>query len=195
MIHLPKIIGVCGRRRCGKDTIANYMCNKYGFVNKKIAHDLKHVVQFLFDFTDQQIESDEKDICDDHWNIPPRKALQFIGTDMMQYRLQEILPHIGRSFWIKSFIKKNLHNNNQPLVISDLRFPHEYEELKKYNIFVIRVDRPVLNIDIGVDEHLSEKEYTQIPADMTVTNDGTLEDLYKKIDNILIKFDQTKASQ
>lgn len=192
--HLPKVIALCGKKRSGKDTIANFLSAEYNYVNKKISQDLKQVIQILFGFTDDQIESDAKDILDEKWGITPRKTMQFFGTEIMQEKIQELLPEIGKRFWIESFIKKNIsHNNNKLIVISDLRFLHEYEELKKYNVFIIKIYRNHLheNINEQTREHISETEFLNIPSDLCIINNGTIEELYDKIKKNLIKFNNT----
>ncbi len=178
---LPRIIAICGHKRSGKDTIANYLV-KYGYKNIKIADQLKTITKQLFNFTNDQVELDIKEHIDERWGISPRQAMQFIGTEIMQYEIQKLLPNIGRRFWIKSFIEKDIENNNDRIVISDMRFLHEYEELKKYNIFVIMVTRPDY---CNKSNHISETDYLNIPADLVITNDGTVEDLLIKIDNTL----------
>lgn len=197
IINIPKIIGICGKRRSGKDTLANYICTHYTFENKKISDNLKSLVKILFGFSDTQVENDEKDIIDPLWNISPRQSLQFFGTEIMQYKIQELLPDINRKFWIKSFITNNIINNiSKNIVISDLRFNHEYEELKKHNILIIRIDREsnINNIE-NVDDHCSETEHIQIPADIIIKNDGTIEELYSKINKELIKFNYPLARE
>lgn len=180
---MNNIIGICGKRRSGKDLIANFICSQYNYTNKKISNDLKSIVKILFGFSDSQLESNEKDIIDPVWNITPRQSMQFFGTEIIQYKIQELIPDIQRNFWIKSFINKNIINNTQKIIISDLRFLHEYEELKKYNIIIIRVERKTDNVS-SVDEHISEKEYLKIPTDIVIQNNGSIEDLYKKINEL-----------
>ena len=184
-MQLPRIIGICGRKRCGKDTVAEFLSREYGYSNKKISQDLKKVIQLLFGFTDDQIESDAKDAMDEKWCVTPRRTMQFFGTEIMQYKIQEILPNIGKRFWIESFVKKHINNEHQ-IVISDLRFLHEYEELKKHNVFIIKVERTLA--ETASDEHISEMEYLKIPVDACIGNNGTIEDLYEKIRSL---FSQT----
>lgn len=182
--YKPRLIGLCGKKRSGKDTITNYLCDNYQYNNKKIATDLKILIKLLFGLSDSQLETDEKDIIDKNWNITPRKIMQFFGTEIMQIEIQRLLPNINKNFWIKSFIKKNLKDKENYIVISDLRFIHEYKELEKENIFVIRVER---NKNMNIDEHISEKEYLDIPADIVIQNNGTIEELYKNIEFIMTK--------
>ena len=190
-MNIPRIIAICGYKRSGKDTISEYISNMYGHKHIKIAEKLKDVVKILFNFTDNQIEADEKEICDERWGITPRKAMQFMGTEMFQYKLQELLPEIQRNFWIQSLITENIIGKNRPLVISDLRFMHEYTELKKHNVFVIKINR--IQHGETMDTHPSEKEFMSIPADLQLDNDGTIEGLYKQLD-MSIKMNNTRTS-
>lgn len=183
--HLPHVIAVCGFKRCGKDSIANYVVQKYGYVNYKFADPLKKCMKELFLLTDDQLETSLKDAVDPVWNTSPRALMQFLGTDVMQFQLQQVIPHIGRRFWSDRLVK-DLQNKNsqQRVVISDLRFPHEIESLKKYtdSILVIKVSRTIHAAN--VDEHCSEKEFHSINYDICIENNGTLADLYDQIDKV-----------
>lgn len=179
------IIALCGKKRCGKDTVANYICDKYPeYKNLKISQQLKDIIKIMFDFNDDQIESDLKDVIDPIWNITPRKTMQFVGTELMQYEIQKILPDIGRLFWIKSFINKNILNNTNKIIITDLRFLHEYEELKKYNAIIVKIEK---NENQNEDSHSSELEYLKIPADYIIKNEGSLDDLKINVNKCLLE--------
>lgn len=182
---LPFVVAICGKRRCGKDTIANYLQNNYNFEHIKISSKLKNVIKILFNFNDNQMESDEKELIDEKWNVSPRQVMQFIGTDIMQYEIQKLLPNVNRSFWIKSLIEE-YKNTNKNLVISDLRFLHEYEELKKVSnkIYIIKVERKCSHDLSSTDTHSSETEMINIPCDFIINN-SKISDLYSKIDKII----------
>jgi hypothetical protein len=175
-------IGICGKKRSGKDVIADYLVSNHSFQKKKIAENLKSVVKLLFSFTDQQLEDDSKDDIDIRWGISPRKAMQFIGTDIMQFEIQKIMPNIGRNFWMNSFLQ-TLNPNNK-IVISDIRFKHEYEAIKSagHKFLMIKVERPGLTKE---DTHSSETEFEDIPIDITIQNDGTLDDLINQISRLV----------
>jgi hypothetical protein len=184
------IIALCGKKRCGKDTVANYICDKYSeYKNLKISQQLKDVIKIMFDFNDDQIETDLKDIVDPNWNVTPRKTMQFIGTELMQYEIQKILPDMGRLFWIKSFINKHIINKNNKIIISDLRFYHEYEELKKYNTIFVKIEKNGNNLE--EDTHSSEMDFLKIPPDYIINNRGSLEDLKINIENFLLEMNDT----
>ena len=181
----PKhIIAICGRKRSGKDTVANFFISR-GYTHMKIASKLKDITQCLFGFTDDQIETDSKDEVDPCWGISPRKAMQFLGTEVMQYKIQELLPSVNRKFWITGLIRDILSTSTPDtrIVISDLRFLHEYEELKKIKcpVHIIKVVRHGHFVKHPVSVHPSEMEYTMIHEDILIHNDSTIEDLQCKI--------------
>lgn len=171
------IIAICGLKRSGKDTIAKYISEKYQLKHVKISDTLKNSIQLLFNIDKEDLEYDAKDIVNTHWNVSPRKIMDFIGTHVFQYEIQKIIPNIGRNFWIDNLLKKESKNN---IVISDLRFIHEFEEIKKLNskTLIIRVVRDCTSTN-GL---ASEIEQEHIPADITFNNNGSIKDLYQSID-------------
>jgi hypothetical protein len=188
---IPKIIAVCGAKRCGKDTLAMYIQEKYGFKHVKISSQLKQTLKVLFSFTDDQLESDIKDVIDDRWNVSPRQAMQFFGTEIMQYEIQKIMPHVGRSFWIKGLLSSH---PNIPLVISDLRFKHEIQELKThYNneLLIVKIDRGIENKDV----HVSEQEYKDIQEDVLLKNNLSIHQMFAQFDNWYHQTFVTKINQ
>lgn len=196
MKQFPKIVAICGLKRSGKDTIADYLCANYGYTKIKIANPLKKGLKAMFGFSDEQLESDKKDDVDPRWEVEPRKIMQFVGTEVMQYQLQQIIPGIGRKIWIKSLIEEYINKSNSPnqlFVIPDLRFIHEYEELSKINAIFWRVDR-VTELDKHqhvCDLHISEQEYLQIPVSHIFKNETKYE-LFNEIDR---KINQIRSSQ
>jgi dephospho-CoA kinase len=171
----PRIIAICGARRCGKDTLAHILEEHYGYKHLKISQELKSIVSQLFSFNQEQLENDNKDFVDERYGITPREIMQFFGTEMMQYKLGELLPSMGKKFWIKLFIERYIKTNPyEKIVVSDMRFIHEYEELKKYNALVVQIKRnnnPYKNDKL--DNHISEKEYKEIPVDLMLENNDS----------------------
>lgn len=183
----PRIIAICGKKRCGKDTLAKHIENTLGYKHVKIATQLKHVMQMLFGFTESQIEHDLKDVIDVRWGITPRQAMQFFGTEIMQFEVQKLLPHIGRTFWIKGLLAQ--HDMQIPLVISDLRFKHEIDELRAFTtgkVMVVKIERPVHQGSVtesSINEsHSSELEYNDIAEDIKIKNDGDIEKMLHAFD-------------
>lgn len=189
MQGLPRIIAICGLKRSGKDTIADYLCQRYGYTKIRIANPLKQGLKAMFGFTDEQLETDLKDVVDERWGVEPRKIMQFVGTEMMQYKINEVMPSIGRSFWIKSLIEEHIKGGDgdgKLYVIPDLRFKHEYDLLSNYNTVFWRVER-IRNGSVVLptnETHSSEQEYLDIPVSKILKNNSR-DNLYKHIEQAL----------
>jgi len=173
-------------RRSGKDTIAKCIEELCEYKHVKISARLKQMCNLLFGFTAEQMEESIKDVVDERIGITPRKAMQFVGTEMMQYKIQELLPNVGRNFWINRLLQDSNSNSNSSsnkIVISDMRFMHEYKAIKDMygdNAMVIKVTRDA-NASNVEDNHASEKEWEQIPEDILIRNDTTVYELHNKI--------------
>ena len=187
-LHLPRVIAMCGAKRSGKDLLANYISQKFMYEKIAFADPLKDAVSVLFDFSHDQVgyggDGESKDIVDKRWGISPRQALQFFGTEVLQYKIQELLPNIDRKFLANSLVSK-IKYTNRHFVISDMRFLHEYEEVKKLGALVIRIDRPSTaeNQNHDVEVHSSEIEYRSIPYDLYLKNDSDISSLIQKFDS------------
>jgi hypothetical protein len=188
----PQIIAICGYNRSGKDTIANYLEKNYNYKHLKITYKLKECIKLLFDLTDNDLELNKKEEINDKWKVSPRHMMQFIGTDIFQYKIQELLPGIDKKFWINTFLNDPLvsklkKNDKFNIVISDLRFIHEYEELKKLNIpiLILKVINDNIIIDENISLHISNIEFLNIPINYQINNSGDLKYLYNQIDYII----------
>ena len=184
------IIGITGKKRSGKDTIADFLVEKYNFVKYGFADPIKEIARIIFGFTENQLFEKEKDIIDEGWGIKPRDFFQKFGTDYGQFIFPKHFPEIfkekdERTLWILVFkrwyLNKIKENPNLKVVISDVRFKHEFECIKELNGYVIRVKRGN-NVK---DEHISENELDKMEFDNTLFNDGTKEELFEKIIDII----------
>ena len=139
-LKMAKIIAICGLMRSGKDTVADYICQRKGYTKVHIADTLKKTMHLLFGFTHDQLEGRSKDVIDPNWGITPRAAMQFFGTEVMQYKIQELISSVGRTFWIASLVSQLKQHPEKIYVISDLRFIHEHDYLKEHfqNVYVIK---------------------------------------------------------
>lgn len=173
---LPRIVAVCGLKRSGKDCFADAICATYGYEKIKIAEGLKDMLKVLFDFTDEQLETDAKDIVDPTLGVSPRKVMQFMGTEIMQHEIQKLLPTVGRNFWVNKLINKHIEKHpHKKFVISDLRFYHEYERLLAYKPYIIRVERQsTLQSYHGKCTHPSETEFIKIPVNNVFHNNDSI---------------------
>jgi tRNA A-37 threonylcarbamoyl transferase component Bud32 len=110
-----------------------------------------------------------------------------MGTEIFQYDMPKHIPELqvfGRGFWVKRFEQWYEQNKNLDVVICDVRFQHEADAILKMGGQVWKVQRPSL---VSVDEHASEMEMDSITGVTNILqNDGTLENLYNKIDSLVL---------
>jgi|ERR1700678_1160326 len=176
------IIGLLGHKESGKTTIANYLI-QYQFIKISFSDPLKQICKILFQFTDQQLYGNDKEIVDSTWNVSPRTIMQYIGTNIFRNQMG-IIPNINDNFWVKLFeLNVNQLNKSKNLVIDDIRFQNEIDKIIELKGIVIKITRPHNNFD----NHISEVGIDNLSGSYEINNDGTLSDLYKKIDKIIAK--------
>ena len=150
-------VGITGRKGRGKNTITNYLKEKYGYVELSFAGPLKRGCKEMFGLDDNQLET-YKDVVDNYWGIPPRLMFQYQGTEVARDMYKNIIPELGENFWIKRLYKDL--NSEDHFAISDCRFPNEVQALKEKGFIIIRINSDVYN-------------------------NGTKEELFKQIDALI----------
>lgn len=122
----------------------------------------------------------------DYWVSPTyRQLMQWIGTEAMR---DVIHPDV----WVNAlFADYDPHTVDPTLeepiqypnwLITDLRFPNEMQRIKKFGGKCIRVERP----GIQTTDHISETALDNVSQwDELICNDGTLDDLARKVSRIV----------
>ncbi len=107
-------------------------------------------------------------------NLTIRQLMQYFGTEICR-------RYFGKDVWVNSTLK----HCTGPSIISDLRFKSEFDAVKSRNGIVIYVNRP--GCEFG--EHASEREMEELlnsrVYDIVIDNDGTKEDLFNKIKQLI----------
>ena len=182
------IVGVTGKAGAGKDTVGDYLRIAHGFDSDSLAGPLKKAVQAIFCIPDEiMYDRDRREEPLDNWpNWTVRTLLQFVGTELFR---NQVDPDV----WVKSLSIRVQQrsadaDNNDRYVITDVRFPNEIDSLGKlvdgaraYSVKVVRPEH--IGTDVGLANHTSES--FDLKADFVLENDGTIEDLYKKVDHIM----------
>lgn len=173
----PRIVAICGLKRSGKDTLADYIVSQYGYEHVKVADRLKKVVKLLFNLHDNDVTTNLKDRVNSTWGVKPRDLMDFVGTHVFQHEIQKILPKCGREFWIDGLLSE-MDLDKKCYVISDLRFVHEVKRLRDFKPFIVKIERH----GCDAEEYESEKECDNLDPMVTIVNDGSVEDLHRKYD-------------
>jgi hypothetical protein len=175
---MVKLIGFCGLKRAGKDTCADYLVSKMGFNKISFADPIKDVCKILFNFNDDQLYGNSKEIIDPVWGISPRNTFQFIGTDLFRNNIDKLIPGMEKDFWIK--VLQHKLDFDKKYVIADVRFPNELNFIKKNGGIIIKIN----NNSCVKSDHEAEN-VSILNADYQIDNNSTIEELYKQLDKII----------
>jgi hypothetical protein len=195
------IIGICGFQSSGKDTIADYLIKEHGFIKISFASRLKDIIAIMFGWPRDKLEGltkedrEWREQIDPWWSktlqmphLTPRYVMQYFATDLFRNKFH---PDI----WVK-IVENELNklieqNTEQKIVISDCRFENEINMILRLGGKIIQVHRepPYWFYDYRNGEeppnikliHRSEIEWIRCYRDYDITNDGTIEELYEKI--------------
>lgn len=183
------LIGLCGTKRHGKDSVADVLVRNFGFQKFSFAGPLKEVGRAMFRFTDRQLHGDEKEVVDSYWGVTPRQVLQVVGTELMG-QLTTVLPDLkleGERIWVRLMRRQleNLLADQRNIVITDVRFVDEAKFISECGGVIWRVDRP--SLPACEDTHVSETSLEQLSPDDVLLNNGSLEDLDRKVSQLLVK--------
>ena len=191
------LIGIVGLIGSGKDTVANRLVEKHGFVRDSFAKSLKDAVSSMFNWDREMLEGNTsssrhwREQPDKFWSdkfgkpVTPRWVLQHFGTEVMRGNMYD-------GIWVDSCLGRYKGKNT---VISDTRFPNEVKQIRVNGGTIIRVKRNkdpewFINYVEGNIEpkgiHSSEYAWAKEEFDFVIENNGDKETLYAKIDELII---------
>lgn len=161
----PKIIGLAGRARTGKDTVANLFANTHRVV--RFAQPVKDAVKVLYGWNDDNVETGLKDQVDPKWGLSPRSAMIHMAQTT-------------RLFAANDFFVKRLFENwdGAPIVIADVRYKHEVDAIHERGGITIKITRQ------GITRHEIEFTVDELETTYQVTNDGSLDGLLRQIHSL-----------
>ena len=213
-----KTIAVQGFAGSGKDTVSEYLQQRYGFHHASYADSLKSAISVIFGWSEELLSGKTeksrvwREQIDEWWsqrldipNLTPRWVMQHIGTDAMR-------NHFHPDIWISS-LERKLQYLQHDVVISDCRFANELQSVKNQNGILVRVNRgkkpkwykmaqdelkylKEFGYETGFESvmkacypnvHVTEWGWIAEKFDYEIENDGTLDELYRKIDEIMVK--------
>jgi hypothetical protein len=206
---MGKIIAFCGLIGSGKDTAAQYLIDNYGFKKESFAGTLKDSAAAIFGWDRMMLDGATaesrrwRESVDTWWerklDIPgftPRYALQYLGTEVFR-------NHFHTDTWVLS-LERKLTVDDKDYVITDCRFKNELNMVDNLqNSQVMRIKRGVdpdwfdiakkaynndgaaLNLLKDRKIHASEYSWAGYEFENVIKNDGSLQDLYLKLDEVI----------
>ena len=190
-------IAFAGHLQAGKDTAADYLIAKHGARRVKFADRLYLIHDFALKAVDLPPDKD-------------RRLLQIIGTEWGRHR--------DPLLWCKAF-EKDYADAQGNLICTDARFQDERETCEKLGFLVVKIERPwfirykteylrqkgtreawscldALKTAWTVlkqSRHPSETNMEGYKYRITLQNNGTIEELYAKVDRVLEVYDMALA--
>jgi hypothetical protein len=192
------ILGLSGIARSGKDTVGNYLVEHHGF--KKLAFaDRMREMAFAIDpvvaydkFQIQTLGNEEVSTA-----VIPVHFMELVNNvgydeskDNPEVRrfLQRLGTEAGRNiwgddFWTNVVRDKIIHEGRfDRWVITDTRFRNEAECVKDMQGYVVRIERTGIE---APNAHISERDLAEWNFDYFLKNDGSLDELYHAVDEMM----------
>lgn len=193
----------------GKDTVADYLVNFHQFRRESFAGTVKDMISSVFGWDRKLLEGltkesrEWRETVDEWWanrldmpTLTPRWILQYWGTEVCRKAFHD-------DIWIAS-LENKLQNSTSNLVVSDCRFPNEIASIRNAGGKIIWVQRGQLPFwyDLAVEAnkgcnksilelekikiHSSETAWVGTEFDLILDNNGSIQDLYKQVDQLVI---------
>lgn len=176
------LIGLVGRKRVGKDTVAFYLENRYKYKKISLADPIREMIEVFFrslgiekkDFGNL-FYGDAKDIPNENlFGRTPRYLLQSLGTEWGRTLVD---PNV----WIECALRV-YDRSPQKMVVSDVRFQNEADAIVARGGKLIKIHNPRAKID---NSHPSEIMVDKISTHFEILNVSTFNNLYTDVDKIL----------
>lgn len=172
-----QLIAFTGRKGHGKNSAAepilrirNQKTQKFIWTEVNFADKVKDVCHLVFDMDIEELyDPVVKEMKLNKYPFEtPRSILQRVGTELFRSEW----PDVWTQAWDREASK---HSH---VVVTDLRFQNEYDVIRRLWGTVVRIERPGMS---DSDEHQSETEMIGFQENVLILNDGSLEDLEKKV--------------
>lgn len=172
------IIMISGKAGSGKDTVSDYLVKtKQDIVKLAFAGALKEYVGIKYGVSDRLLYTQEG----------KRQVINVYDEKMTVRELLIYEANVKRLvddlYWVNSILEK-IKNVSGDAVISDFRYPCEYNEMKRHytRVLTINVLRDYKFTECVEDP--SEYQLENFKFDFTVYNNSSKEDMYSQIDFI-----------
>jgi hypothetical protein len=198
------LIGIVGFIGSGKGTVGDILEQK-GFIKDSFAKPLKDAISVMFGWPRDLLEGDTevsrkwREEPDVYWSekfnrtFTPREALQLMGTEAGRNVFH-------KDIWVISLLNRA---KGKDVVVTDVRFKNEIEYIQNNGGIVVRIQRgkepkwydvamlanqgypAALRTMNELNIHQSERDWIGCEFNYTIDNNGTLQDLGNKVEEML----------
>lgn len=207
-----RLIGLGGKLRAGKDVVGDYLAREHGFEKMGMSDALNEALQRIgpdgpwirLDFDVYPVRPWERSVRRGKYFkgdfVRYRELLDAVGyveakrhQDVRAY-LQGLGTEVGREMigedvWSEIARKKisRLLESGRSVAITATRFLNELDMVRSLGGLTVWIERPGEETSMGeLSEHASENSVSAEDFDYVLMNDGTLDQLYRKIEKRLI---------
>lgn len=175
------LILLAGKANSGKDTAALHLVNNHSFTKFAFADALKDFVAEKYQIDKGLLYSQEG----------KKQEYENTGKTLRDLLIEEGLAHrtIDPDYWIKIVSQRIQKAGSDRVVISDFRFPNEYNTLLHELSETFKLKTVCIFRENGAEqiEDVSETSLSDFKFDKVWFNDRTVYDLSKSIDNDIIE--------
>lgn len=176
---MPRLIGITGKKRAGKDTLGAILTEEYGYVRSAFADPLKDALERMDPLiTSNDLRLSEILMSLSGWerakSFPEvRRALQGFG---------DAARHLDPRIFVRKQeqIMQEAADAGQRLVITDARRLNELDAVADRGGLILRIVRP--DEEDLQDDHISEREFLNYRRPhIILRNGGTVDDLRERV--------------
>lgn len=178
------VVGLGHQAQQGKDAAASFLAPDY------------HRVAFADALKDMALE-----IMPGWKNLVEKSGWEWLKKNVHGSR--EVLQNLGvymrgidPDWWVNQAFKKidaiYWTTGHPNFVITDVRFPNEFNRIRAQGGQLIKIWRPDVN---PPNQHISEHALSDADWDATIVNDGTLEDLGARIRELVYGTEEQKVGK
>lgn len=173
------IIGLTGAAFAGKDTAGLHLARAHGFAMFAFADPLRDMLEHGFGIHPKAFRPEHKEEVIDWIGKSPRQLMQTLGTE---WGRNLVSPDIWCRAMMRRISAAQIFGDD--IVITDVRFVDESVMIRRLGGEIWRIARPE-SATTDHHQHISELGAQYIAVQRTLTNGGTLEQLYEQIDEAL----------
>lgn len=206
---MTQVIGIGGKLQHGKDVVADHLVNELGWQKIGMSDALHEIMLVLNPFIPVQkikitkrkflgIKFGEKgesytgviryaDLVEKVGYVEAKKdsevrrLLQVMGTEVGR-------KMIDTNIWTKAMTKKVRQAKKEGatgVIVTGIRFPNESKAIKTLEGELWWIERPGHVTAAGATTHDSENSLSEDDFEVVIINDGTLNDLRAKVDDLV----------
>jgi hypothetical protein len=175
-MQTTQLIGLVGPAGVGKDTVRHMLEDNFDFEGLAFADPLRAMLAPLLD----QVHEHHAHLADRDLKEHPIESLGTSGRHLMQ-TLGDWGRAIEPDWWVRILGQRVRHLHAldvRRVVVSDVRFANEADWVRSQGGKLWRISRTTH----AVRAHSSEQAHNDIACDLTIDNNGTLDELWLRVE-------------